>query len=121
MKLIWLAMGFAVGRWWYSRPLPTSPEALRTLTRQAARWSVAATQDRNEIIAIMHANYGRAYSDALRQIATPAQIRAATGVDSLRLEARVTAIQDESVRRMVYSCPTVAPHETWLARIAGER
>src|SRR5207237_6958 len=36
-------------------------EKVQILTRQAARWSTAASQDNNPLIAVLHANYGAGY------------------------------------------------------------
>lgn len=34
---------------------------IKTLVRQSARWSVAASQDTNIMIAVLHSNYGAGY------------------------------------------------------------
>lgn len=34
---------------------------IKTLVRQSARWSVAALQDTNIMIAVLHSNYGAGY------------------------------------------------------------
>ena len=40
--------------------------AAQKLVRQAARWSTAAKQDKNSMIAVLHANYGAGYLWALK-------------------------------------------------------
>nr|QBK89293.1 MAG: uncharacterized protein LCMiAC02_03880 [Mimivirus LCMiAC02] len=40
-------------------------EILRILTRQSARWSIAASQDKSPLIAVLHANYGQGQSPHL--------------------------------------------------------
>ena len=42
--------------------------AAKKLVRQAARWSTAAKQDNNSMIAVLHANYGAGYLWALKDI-----------------------------------------------------
>ena len=41
--------------------------AAQKLVRQAARWSTAAKQDKNSMIAVLHANYGAGYLWALKR------------------------------------------------------
>lgn len=38
------------------------------LIRQVARWSTAGKQDKNSMIAVLHANYGAGYLWALKDI-----------------------------------------------------
>ena len=59
----------------------TMQNHIKTLTRQAARWSVASTQDESPMVAVLHANYGAGYLWALKDIATDQQISSATGID----------------------------------------
>ena len=56
------------------------------LTRQAARWSVAALQDENPIISILHANYGAGYLWAIKDIVTTDKFNEITGLDYLTFE-----------------------------------
>lgn len=96
-------------------------DAIQRLVRQAARWSTAATQDRNSMIAVLHANYGQGYLMALREIATDEQIANATGIDLLEFQKAITDAQDFATMRMVKLCPEYAPKETYLTRLGGER
>ena len=79
------------------------------LVRQAARWSTAAKQDKNAMIAVLHANYGAGYLWALLDIATPEQIRVATGIDITKFQAEIVKTQDETTQRMAKLCPKYAP------------
>ena len=94
---------------------------LKTLSRQAARWSIAATQDRSPMIAVLHANYGAGYLWAMKDIATSEQIKDATGIDMQRFEREITRIQDAATRQMVRACPSfgVSGYK-YLTKIAGE-
>lgn len=90
------------------------------LTRQAARWSTAAKQDENPLVAVLHANYGSGYLWALQDIASPEQIAAATGIDYKRLEREITETQDVITLKAVGICPKFGPESTYLSRIGGE-
>ena len=94
--------------------------SIKKLVRQTARWSTAAEQDENAMIAVLHANYGAGYLWAVKDIATPAQIMDATGVDVQTLEAHVTTVQDNATRKMATLCPGYAPKDSYLSRIAGQ-
>ena len=56
---------------------------IKTLVRQASRWSTAAKQDKNPMISVLHANYGAGYLWALKDIATQSQIEKAAGIETL--------------------------------------
>jgi len=110
-----------LGDFWGVKNKPLSYEKmLKILTRQAARWSTAAKQDENAMIAVLHANYGAAYLLAIKDIATAAQIKAATGIELSRFEEQILAAQDAATRKMAGLCPKYAPDPTYLTKIGGE-
>ena len=93
---------------------------IRTLARQAARWSTASMQDKNPMISVLHANYGAGYLWALKDIATSEQIKMATGIDLLVFEKEITTIQDAATKKMIAVCPKYGPEESYLTRISGQ-
>ena len=93
---------------------------IQKLTRQVARWSVAAEQDTSPLVAVLHANYGVGYASALTDIATPEQIKSATNVDIYKLKSKVSGIQDKVTMHLSKICPGYAPKNTYLTRIAKE-
>ena len=93
---------------------------LQILIRQSSRWSTAAKQDKNSMIAVLHANYGAGYLWALKDIASTEQIKAATGVDILKLEREIVGIQDEATQKMAKLCPKYAPEPSYLTKLGGE-
>ena len=94
---------------------------IKKLVRQGARWSTAAEQDKNPLIAVLHANYGAGYLWALKDVATDKQIYSATGIDVKKYESVIIRIQDEATRKAVASCPQYNTAVTYLASIGGER
>lgn len=94
-------------------------EIIKTLIRQASRWSVAAQQNGNAMIAVLHANYGAGYLWALESIALSSEIEAATGIDYVKLRDTIIQVQDNATRKLAALCPGYLPN-TELARIAGE-
>lgn len=93
---------------------PSYPEIVKKITRQAARWSEAAKQDQNPVIAILHANYGAGYLWALKDIVNAAEFNRITGLDLNYLENIIVGIQDQTTRRLVQQCPGIMPPENYL-------
>jgi len=95
-------------------------ESINILIRQASRWSTAAKQDKNSMIAVLHANYGAGYLWALKDIASTEQIKAASGIDLLKFEREIVTIQDMVTKRMAKLCPKFAPKPSYLTKLGGE-
>ena len=93
---------------------------IKTLVRQASRWSTAAKQDENSMIAVLHANYGAGYLWAIKDIASTEHIKDGTGIDILKFEREVVNTQDAATKKMAKLCPKFAPNKTYLTEIAGE-
>ena len=94
--------------------------AAKKLVRQAARWSTAAKQDNNSMIAVLHANYGAGYLWALKDIININTIEKKTGIDMMKFENEIIKIQDEATKKMAKLCPKYAPESSILTKIAGE-
>lgn len=94
--------------------------AIRALVRQAARWSTAAEQDENSMIAVLHANYGAGYLWALKDIATDQEIEKATNIKITEFERAIISVQDMATKRMARLCPKYAPEPTYLTKLGGE-
>ena len=96
-------------------------EIAQKLVRQTARWSLAAVQDENPAIAVLHANYGAGYLWAIKDNFTPEEVREYTDIDFMELENDVVGIQDNSNRKLFASCSTLIPGEyKGLLKAAGE-
>jgi hypothetical protein len=95
-------------------------KAVKTLTRQAARWATAAKQDQNPLIAILHANYGAGYLWAINDIVTSDQFNSITGLDYTQFKDEITQIQDDATRKMTAVCPQFAPEKSYLTFVSAE-
>ncbi len=95
-------------------------QIIKKLVRQAARWSTAAAQDENSMIAVLHANYGAGYLWALKDIATDKQIESASRLNAKKFEEEIVKVQDQSTKKMASLCPSYAPKPTYLTRVGGE-
>lgn len=94
---------------------------IQKLVRQTARWSTAATQDENPLIAVLHANYGTGFLWALKDIATNSQIESATDINMEKFENKIIAIQDATTKKLAKVCPEFSKtDDIYLANIAGE-
>lgn len=101
-----------------TKAVPAS--VIKTLVRQAARWSTAARQDENSMIAVIHAYYGAGYLWALQDIATVDEIEKASGIKWKRFKEEITATQDVVTKKMAHLCPKWAPKKTYLSVVGGE-
>ena len=93
---------------------------IKTLMRHAIRWSVAAEQDENPLIRILHANYGMAYILALRDVAGDSEVRRVTGQDPREIQQEITKLQDWAVRSFAPHVPGMIP-KTPLARLMDKK
>ena len=93
---------------------------IRTLVRQAARWSTAARQDESSMIAVLHANYGAGYLWSLTDLASKDAIEQAAGIDFDRFRQEIVDTQDAATTRMAGLCPAYAPPPTYLTTLGGE-
>lgn len=99
------------------RRVSDTSDIIKLLSRQAARWNVAAEQDTNMIIATLHANYSAGYLWAIKDITDDAQFRLATGLDLKDFETKIINTQDKITRKLVESCKTIAPTNTDLIKV----
>lgn len=93
---------------------------IKTLTRQAARWSTAAKQDTNPLISVLHANYGAGYLWALKDIFTDIDIENSMNIDILRFRDEIVSVQDTANLNLINSCDNLINSSDYLSKIAGE-
>ena len=93
-------------------------ESIRILVRQAARWAVAARQDENPLIAILHANYAAGYLWALLDIAMPDEIERVSGIDLREFKAEIQQIQDYATGQLGRKCSLFGVSSDLLTRAA---
>jgi len=91
---------------------------IKILMRQCCRWAIAAKQDKNAFIALLHANYAAGYLWALFDIANDNEIINNTGIDPVILKKKITNIQDISSRNMMTQCD-MQIEDKYLFTIAG--
>lgn len=80
-----------------------------TLYRQCSRWAIAADQDDNSIIRVLHANYAAGYLWAIKDIASTEDFKQATGEDFLAFEKKIVTIQDKATMLLASRCKNVIP------------
>jgi hypothetical protein len=92
------------------------------IMRGSARWALASKQDKSPLVAVLHANYGCAYLWALKDVFNDYEITAATGIDVIQFQNKITDIQDTATKRMTNLCPAYASgiQDNILSGIAGE-
>ena len=85
--------------------------AVYTLYRQSARYALAADQDEEEIIRVLHANYATGYLWAIKDIVTGEDFKRITGEDLLNFESKIVRIQDKSTLKLVQKCKDLIPKQ----------
>jgi len=95
-------------------------DTIKTLLRQSAKWTMASNQDKNPIIALLHANYGAGYLSALRDIATDQEIETATGTDILKFRGEIIREQGAITEHVMKLCPKYSPKKVQLSKVEGE-
>lgn len=78
-------------------------DIIHALVRQLARWTIASQQDQSPMIALLHANYGAGYLQALELIATENDINKVTNLQDLRTKVYTT--QDKAAQQVMTTCP----------------
>ena len=93
---------------------------IKIILRQSARWSTAAQQDENPMVAVLHANYGAGYLWALKDVFSDREIEDFGHIDILKFRDEITKVQDEATVKMIKVCPEFGPKKTYLTEIAKE-
>ena len=89
----------------------TRADAINSMITQSARWVLASLSDQNPFIANLHANYGVGYIIALRDWASDAEIKEASGVDIFKFSKTVTNAQRQAAQKLISVCPESLPSE----------
>lgn len=93
---------------------------IKTLVRQASRWSTAAKQDNNALIAVLHANYGTGYLWSLKDIFTDTEIEEVMNFDILKFRDEIIKIQDEANLKLIKECPSFINQSDYLIKLAKD-
>lgn len=97
-------------------------DKIMKLVRQISRWSHASRQDKDNLIAVLHANYGAGYLWAMKDLFSDTEIEEVLGSKEIRekLEAKVIEIQDKATKNAVNDCPKYAGTIDFLSKLGGE-
>lgn len=121
LKVVLILIVIVLAVYWYGTiNCVDKNEIIRSLLVQSSRWSTASFQDRNPVIAVLHANYGAGYLWAMNDIASADEIEKASGIDYNTFRKHVTDIQRDATQRLIRECPNIAPEPSYLAQLGGE-
>ncbi len=94
---------------------------IKSLIRQATRWSNASLQDKSPLVATLHANYGVGYISAVQDLYNADDVKKVTGEDFNFVKNKILAVQDSATKKMVKVCPKYAQYlDKDLAILGGE-
>lgn len=98
---------------------PKNPASI--LLKQTARWTLASEQDKNPLIAVLHANYAAGYLYALRDIMSDKDIENVTNVSVMKIQHRVQQVQQDATMRALRYCPNFSTQlNDELSLLGGE-
>jgi len=115
--------GYLFFTWFGTSTKPNGrKDMIKKTVRQISRWSSAAKQDLNDLIAVLHANYGSAYMFSMKELFSEKEIEEVLGSEQKRkqFEAEVIKVQDEATKKAVAKCPEFSGAVDFLAKMAGE-
>ena len=81
----------------------------KQLVSESTQWHIAAQQDTNEALALMHASYAVACATAARQLVDDAELTRQTGVHMQELMMILNDTQQKTFQALFQSCPMIAP------------
>ncbi len=100
---------------------PATIKVAKTYVQKAAKMSVRAKQDKNDLVALIDVNYGLAFADAARNILPAKDINDIEGIDLEELIYLLEEEQSEIIKRLSVTCPAIrsdaeyAVASNWLA------
>lgn len=97
-------------------------DMIKKTIRQISRWSSAAKQDGNDLIAVLHANYGAGYLYNMKELFSEKEIEEVLGSEEKRkqFESEIINIQDIATKKAVDKCPEFSGAIDFLSKMAGE-
>lgn len=108
----------------FPKRLDDKYKIIKGTLRQASRWSLAAKQDMNPVIATLHANYGAAYLFSVLESYDHSDVQKALGNDNLSdFRDAILKVQDDATKRLGEACPNLVSsddlEDNLLKKIAG--
>jgi hypothetical protein len=100
----------------------TDKQKAEILIRQSARYAHAARQDKDILIALLHANYGSGYLFAAKDIFPESVLISlfSSYKEYKEFELGIITIQDEVNRRTVNTCPDIVSVRDIITKMGGE-
>jgi len=95
-------------------------EGIKKLFHQMARWSTASTQDKNPVVAVLHANYGVGYMMAMKDLYSDEEMERLLDVKHIRsIFDEVQRVQNKATLELGHHCLDIYP-QTGLAKYGSE-
>lgn len=123
--LTFIIDGYLFYTWFnYKLDNTTRQDMLKSLIRQSIRYQIASKQDKNKLLAVLHANYAATYMFVIKEYFTTQEILKIlkNGKNMKEFYKRVIETQDKSTRDAIIECPSYSGNEIndFLTMLAGE-
>jgi hypothetical protein len=97
--------------WWTGKVPNDKSNMINNLMTQTWKSLIMSSQDSNPIIMLLHSNYAVNYLDALRVVATDAEILQSTGMDMNILAQRANDQYNQALTAIAKQCPNIFPQD----------
>jgi len=87
-------------------------ERINRLIKQSSRYAIAANQDDNKAIAVLHGNYAAGYLYALLDIYSEEEISNVSNIGLHAFKNEVQNAQTKATRGMYEACPGITPKKS---------
>lgn len=90
-------------------PQQAASETAGRMLRAARKWNTAATQDKNDLLALMHHGHAKAYLHAVRDMMPDGEIARVYSVDAKKLLQSIEKTEQKLYRRIAQKSPGLVP------------
>ena len=87
------------------------------MLRGCNKWALAAKQDSNALMALMHVCYAKAYAETLRRLVTDQHIKRVYHVDMGVLQQKLDALEHSVLAKLSREAPALLPNSDFAIRI----
>jgi hypothetical protein len=100
------------------RPITEERTLAEMYLREASRWGTIASEEKNPLIAVLHANFALCCAGVATALSDKQRLSRAFDIDVDAMVSDITEVQNTALRALGQACPSVKPRVE-LARASG--